>query len=84
MVDYNGEPSTSDHSAELVVYLFIWDRYRMIAKDFTLQLTNAPPTLTWLQCHERMARWFVLMDHRMKANGNKNFITMNFAERHPI
>eukprot|EP01039_Chlorochromonas_danica_P010720 gene10720-11901_t len=51
----------------LFVYLFIWDRYRMIAKDFTLQQSALPLTAIWVECHERMARWFVLMEHRMKS-----------------
>lgn len=23
----------------------------------------------WIECHERMARWYVYMDHRMKCEG---------------
>mmetsp|Transcript_8560 Transcript_8560/g.12764 ORF Transcript_8560/g.12764 Transcript_8560/m.12764 type:complete len:143 (+) Transcript_8560:211-639(+) len=58
---------------ELLTYLFIWDRYRMVAKDFTLQISGAMrDEEVWVECHERMARWFVLMDHRMKANGKQH------------
>lgn len=56
-------------SAKLVVYLFIWDRYRMIAKDFILQTSALPVTDLWLECHERMARWMIFMDHHMKTEG---------------
>lgn len=69
MTNYN--ESRSDHGSELVSYLFIWDRYRMVAKDFTLQKSATSFTALWVECHERMARWFILMDHRMKANGRK-------------
>lgn len=70
----------------LFVYLFIWDRYRMIAKDFTLQqqalvLLMQQSSLSqqqqqqglqlrlWVECHERMARWFIYMDHKMQEDG---------------
>eukprot|EP01036_Dinobryon_divergens_P024692 gene24692-33163_t len=67
----NYSPSSSSSSEDLLVYLFVWDRYRMIAKDFTLQISErSQPSPTWVECHERMARWFILMDHRMKANGD--------------
>jgi ferredoxin len=58
-----------DDDDPLRTYLFIWDRYRMIAKDFTLQASVLPATRTWIECHERMVRWFVFMDHAMQVNG---------------
>lgn len=58
---------------KLTVYLYIWDRFRMIAKDFTLQQSSLDPTDAWVECHERMARLFVLMDHSMKSEGNFKF-----------
>jgi hypothetical protein len=58
-----------DVSAKLVVYLFTWDRYRMIAKDFTLQSTALPLNDFWTECHERMARLLILMDHHMRTEG---------------
>jgi 23S rRNA A1618 N6-methylase RlmF len=58
-----------DTSAKLVVYLYIWDRYRMIAKDYTLQSSAIPVTDIWLECHERMARWMIYMDHEMRTEG---------------
>eukprot|EP01038_Epipyxis_sp_PR26KG_P007816 gene7816-10618_t len=57
----------------LTIYLFVWDRFRMISKDFTLQLSNAALTVVWVECHERMVRWFILMDHHMR--GDPDFIT---------
>lgn len=52
----------------LFVYLFVWDRYRMIAKDFTLQQSAVALSSVWVECAERMARWFILMDHKMQGN----------------
>lgn len=58
---------------KLFIYLFIWDRYRMVAKDFTLQQSALEVTDVWVECHERMARWFIFMDHEMKHNGKPAF-----------
>jgi hypothetical protein len=72
---FNGEPPSN-----LFVYLFVWDRYRMIAKDFTLQISSVRNGLTdaWVECHERMARWLILMDHRMKDDGIlPNIVSIN-------
>jgi hypothetical protein len=41
----------------------------MVAKDFTLQISVLPLSRIWVECHERMARWFILMDHKMQAQG---------------
>ncbi len=41
----------------------------MVAKDFTLQQSAVAVSSVWVECHERMARWFILMDHRMKNDG---------------
>ncbi len=46
-------------------YLFIWDHFRMIAKNFILQSSAFEKTAVWIECHERAARRYVLMDHRM-------------------
>lgn len=53
----------------IVIYLFVWDRYRMIAKDFVLMQASVTLSMVWVECAQRMVRWFVLMDHRMKADG---------------
>ncbi len=63
------DPRTGEVPAKMDVYLYIWDRYRMIAKDFTLQQYALPLSNVWIECHERMARWFIFMDHAMKSEG---------------
>lgn len=63
------ETDASESSPSMiVVYLFIWDRFRMIAKDFTLMNPSLGINIIWIECHERMARWYVYMDHRMKSD----------------
>ena len=96
---------------EIDVYLFVWDRFRMIAKDFILQLhsNDAAPSsdsisskgkkdggedLLFLvrsglpaneeerifidrlciECHERMARWHIMMEHHMAHNEEFNAV----------
>lgn len=71
-VEYIEDCIMGDEADPLRTYLFIWDRYRMIAKDFTLQASALPVTDVWIECHERMVRWFVLMDHAMQVNGKCN------------
>lgn len=61
--------SESEETSAVIVYLFIWDRYRMIAKDYTLMNPNLGVNSIWIECHERMARMYIYMDHRMKADG---------------
>ena len=56
----------------ITVYLFIWDRYRMIAKDFILQEFAICVDEVYMECHERMARWFILMDHTMQRDDKFN------------
>jgi SAC3/GANP family len=94
---YGGDPPEMD------VYLFVWDRFRMIAKDFILQLDSndsgisasimSSSSLMFLlryskqddsvatinervfidklciECHERMCRWHIMMEHHMAHNG---------------
>jgi len=69
--DAGYDPKYGDISTKIFVYLFIWDRFRMIAKDFTLQQSALPVSDVWVECHERMARWFVYMDHMMKSEGKR-------------
>jgi hypothetical protein len=63
----------SDGSASspssIEVYLFIFDRYRMISKDFILQNNSLKKDAIWVESHERMARWYILMDHHMQKEG---------------
>ena len=49
----------------------------MVAKDFTLQQSMLPLTRIWVECHERMARWFILMDHKMQAAGELIIIELS-------
>jgi SAC3/GANP family len=62
--------STGKESASLTLnieYLFIWDRYRMITMDFVLQSYSEESfDSVWIECHERIARWYALMYHRMQ------------------
>eukprot|EP01041_Mallomonas_annulata_P011279 gene11279-23594_t len=59
--------STSVDPLEL--YLFIWDRLRMIAKDFILQNYRYSGRVdgVGIACHEHMARWFIMMEHQMQC-----------------
>lgn len=64
------------------IFIFLFSsfshcRYRMVAKDFTLQQSLLPLTRVWVECHERMARWFILMDHRMQAAGVLFFLPVD-------
>ena len=56
----------------IAVYLFIWDRYRMIAKDYILQELAVPVDEVYVDSHERMARWFIIMDHTMQKDDKFN------------
>lgn len=62
---YGGEPVPS-----LELYLFIWDRFRMICKDFILQdyRFGGLNDECCIEVHERIARWYVMMDHQMRAD----------------
>lgn len=52
----------------LDVYQFIWDRTRMIRKDFTLQNyvgTGGNCDARAVRCHERIARWHTMCEHQL-------------------
>lgn len=53
----------------LDVYQFVWDRTRMIRKDFTLQNyvggRKAECNAAAIRCHERIARWHALCEHQL-------------------
>jgi SAC3/GANP family len=53
----------------LDVYQFIWDRTRMVRKDFTLQNyvggKSGHCDARAVRCHERMARWHCLCEHQL-------------------
>jgi len=62
-VRYAGTPPSLD------VYQFIWDRTRMIRKDFILQNYIAGAggmcSAVAVRCHERIARWHICMEHQL-------------------
>jgi hypothetical protein len=52
----------------LDVYQFIWDRTRMIRKDFILQNyvgTGGECDARAVRCHERIARWHAMCEHQL-------------------
>lgn len=52
----------------LDVYQFIWDRTRMIRKDYILQNytgTGGRCSAAAVRCHERIARWHCMMEHQL-------------------
>jgi len=58
----NGIPPPLD------VYQFIWDRTRMIRKDFILQNyigTGGKCDAIAVRCHERICRWHACMEHQL-------------------
>jgi hypothetical protein len=61
----------------LDVYQFIWDRTRMIRKDFILQNyvgTGGLCDARAVRCHERIARWHAMCEHQLSHI--PDFITM--------
>ena len=60
--------TTSDTPPPLDVYQFIWDRTRMIRKDFILQNyigTGGNCDARAVRCHERIARWHAMCEHQL-------------------
>ena len=58
----NGTPVSMD------AYQFIWDRTRMIRKDFILQNfvgTGGNCDARAVRCHERIARWHAMCEHQL-------------------
>lgn len=52
----------------LEVYQFIWDRTRMVRKDFILQNyvgTGGRCNAIAVRCHERIARWHAMCEHQL-------------------
>jgi hypothetical protein len=57
-----------DHPPSLDVYQFIWDRTRMVRKDFILQNyvgTGGKCDARAVRCHERIARWHAMCEHQL-------------------
>lgn len=65
------DPRFSNHGnvpIPLDVYQFIWDRTRMIRKDFILQNyvgTGGSCDARAVRCHERIARWHAMCEHQL-------------------
>ena len=60
--------STGAAPTPLEVYQFIWDRTRMIRKDFILQNyvgTGGKCDARAVRCHERIARWHAMCEHQL-------------------
>ena len=58
----------SDTPPPLDVYQFIWDRTRMIRKDYILQNyigTGGNCDARAVRCHERIARWHAMCEHQL-------------------
>lgn len=58
----------SDTPPPLDVYQFVWDRTRMIRKDFILQNyigTGGKCDARAVRCHERIARWHAMCEHQL-------------------
>ncbi|KAI2510246.1 SAC3/GANP family [Fragilaria crotonensis] len=60
--------STGVAPTPLEVYQFIWDRTRMVRKDFILQNyvgTGGKCDARAVRCHERIARWHAMCEHQL-------------------
>lgn len=60
--------STGAPPTPLEVYQFIWDRTRMVRKDFILQNyvgTGGKCDARAVRCHERIARWHAMCEHQL-------------------
>ena len=62
------DPRFGQAPASLDVYQFIWDRTRMVRKDFILQNyvgTGGKCDARAVRCHERIARWHAMCEHQL-------------------
>lgn len=60
--------ATGAAPAPLEAYQFIWDRTRMVRKDFILQNyvgTGGKCDARAVRCHERIARWHAMCEHQL-------------------
>ena len=67
-VDKRWAQQPSDIPPPLDVYQFVWDRTRMIRKDFILQNyigTGGRCDAMAVRCHERIARWHAMCEHQL-------------------
>lgn len=63
---------------EIDVYLFVWDRYRMVAKDFILQLESNDSTIDG----ERSELSFLLRCNKGKSESERTWIDRVCLETH--
>ena len=64
-----GQPGEKISPPPLDVYQFVWDRTRMIRKDFILQNytgTGGECNAIAVRCHERIARWHCMCEHQLR------------------
>ena len=62
------DPRFGNTPPPLDVYQFVWDRTRMIRKDFILQNyigTGGKCNAIAVRCHERIARWHTMCEHQL-------------------
>ena len=67
-IDKRWAQQPSDIPPPLDVYQFVWDRTRMIRKDFILQNyigTGGRCDARAVRCHERIARWHAMCEHQL-------------------
>ena len=68
---FGGGSNNNVSPSPMDVNQFIWDRTRLIRKDFILQNYQANGTVggkcsaTSVRVHERSARWHILMEHQL-------------------
>ena len=57
---------TDGHHDAMMVYKFLFDRMRAVSQDFIMQTykDGGRCDSIAIECHERMARWFIAMQHR--------------------
>jgi hypothetical protein len=69
-LDSDVDPRFDEVPSTLEVYLYIWNRLRMVAKDFILQnyRFGGRNDRYCIECHERMVRWLIMMDHQLHDN----------------
>ena len=50
----------------IIIVIIIISIITKIVTSPISQISALSKNSAWIECHERMARWFVLMDHYMK------------------
>lgn len=66
------EPEESEEGVRLLdIYFFVWNRLRMVAKDFILQNYRYGGNCDdyAINCYEHMVRWHIMMGHQLLYSG---------------